>query len=124
MAAPTRSKNGLSTADNPGSPLWSMGQPDPTRFVTFWEDFASGNNTFPIATSGLAAASANGWTITVTEAGAGDATSAFSGETGGAVILTCDAADNDNVFVQKKWTEDFWIDTEMNYLHVSCSQLS
>ena len=102
MAAPTRSKNGISTADNPGSPLWSMPNPDPTRLVSFFEDFCSGATTFPIATTGLAAASAGGWTITVTEAGAGDAASAFSGETGGALTLTCDAADNDNIFVQKK----------------------
>ena len=102
MGAPTRAKNGLSTADNAGSPLWSMPQPDPTRVITFFEDFCSGATTFPIAASGLAAASAGGWTITVTEAGAGNAASAFSGETGGAIQLTADAADDDNIFVQKK----------------------
>lgn len=102
MPTPSRAKNGLSTASAPGSPLWHMGQPDPTRFISYFEDFCGSSTNFPIATSALAAASTAYWTITVTEAGAGDSTSAVSGETGGAIILTTDANDNDNIFVQSK----------------------
>jgi len=42
------------------------------------------------------------WTITTTEAGAGDATEALTDEQFGALLITNDAADNDADFFQKK----------------------
>lgn len=41
------------------------------------------------------------WTITTTEAGAGDATEALANVDGGCLLLTNDAADNDCDFLQK-----------------------
>lgn len=87
-----------------------LGFPDPTRWVTFFEDFADATNSFPLATSGLAAASNAVWTITVTEGGAGDAASAIVDSHGGAISLTTDAADNDLIFVQRK-SESYLLST-------------
>lgn len=95
---PTRFPNGITNASKTG-PLAALGCPDPTKFITLFEDFAS-INSFPLATSGLAAASNGTWTITVTEGGAGDAASAVADVDGGAITLTTDAADNDLIFVQ------------------------
>jgi hypothetical protein len=97
---PTRFPNGITNASVTG-PCSQLGQMDPTRFITFFEDFC-GNNSFPLATSGLAAASNGTWAITVTEAGAGNASSAVADVNGGAVTITTDAADDDLVFVQHK----------------------
>jgi hypothetical protein len=71
----------------PGNPLYLMGQLDPTRFHTYFEDFDR-----------FAAAD---WTITTTEAGAGSATEALGNVDGGVLIVTNDAADDDNDFFQK-----------------------
>lgn len=96
----TRFPNGLTNVSET-NPLGNMGQPDPTKFITYFEDFVN-SSSFPIATSGLAAASTSAWTVTVTEAGAGNAASALVDDHGGAVSLTTDAADNDLIFVQAK----------------------
>lgn len=45
---------------------------------------------------------AGDWTITTTEAGGGDATEALTDADGGVLLVTCDVADNDNDFFQKK----------------------
>jgi hypothetical protein len=97
---PTRFPNGINNSDKSG-PLRNLGMLDPTRLFGMCEDF-SGNMSFPLAASGLAAASNGTWTITVTEAGAGDASSAVADINGGGITLTTDAADNDLIFVQHK----------------------
>lgn len=94
----TRFPKGISTQTS-ANPLGDLGTPDPTKFCSFFEDFA-GNMSFPLAASGLAAASNGTWTITVTEGGAGDASSAVADVDGGAIALTTDAADNDLIFAQ------------------------
>ncbi len=99
----TRFPNGVSDA-SPTAWNSNIAQLDPTRNITFFEDFA-GDNSYPTAASGLAAASNSTWTITVTEAGAGDAASSIltsTGAGGGVLRLVTDAADNDLIFSQRK----------------------
>ena len=62
--------------------------PDPTRTHVFFDDFDR--------------YVAGDWTITTTEAGAGDATEALGDADGGVLVITNDAADNDLDFLQKK----------------------
>lgn len=60
---------------------------DPTTYITYFNDFhtyASGD-----------------WTITTTELGGGDATEALADASGGVLLITNDAADNDADFFQK-----------------------
>lgn len=97
---PTRFPTGITTVRKT-DPLGQYGMPDPTKYVSFFEDFC-GNMSFPLATSSLAGASNGTWTITVTEGGAGDASSAVADIDGGGILLTTDAADNDLIFVQHK----------------------
>lgn len=59
---------------------------DPTRVHMFFDDF----DTFAVGD----------WVITTTEAGAGSATEALTDVDGGALLITNDAADNDNDFFQ------------------------
>ena len=57
---------------------------------------------------------AGDWTITETEAGAGDASQALSSAlaaAGGALVITNDAADDDNVFMQLKGEAFRWSST-------------
>lgn len=78
MAAPTRFPNGVTT-NSANSPLRMMGQPDPTQFHTYFNDFdayASGD-----------------WTVTVV----GSGTQALTDEDGGVLLLTNSAADNDSI---------------------------
>jgi hypothetical protein len=75
--------------------------PDPTKYITFFEDFCD-KNSYPIAAASLAAASNDTWTVTVTEGGAGDAASAMGGINGGVLSLVTDAGDNDLIFSQRK----------------------
>jgi hypothetical protein len=86
MAPPVRYPFGVST-NNPRQTLANYGMPDPTAWHTFFTDF----DTF----------TATSWTITTTEAGAGDATEALTDEDGGVLLVTNDAADDDNDFFQK-----------------------
>lgn len=82
----TRLVNGLNNvADN--SIMADYGMFDPTKWVVYFNDF-------------LAYAAAD-WTITKTEAGTGSATHAITDINGGAILITNDDADNDNVFYQK-----------------------
>lgn len=60
---------------------------DPTKVHTYFNDF----DTY----------TAGDWTITTTEAGAGDATEALTDADGGVLLVTNDAADNDLDFFQK-----------------------
>lgn len=97
---PTRFPGGISTAAR-NTALANLGMPDPTKYISFFDDF-SGNISFPLAASGLAAVANNTWAVTVTEGGAGDASSAVADINGGAITITTDAADNDLVFAQHK----------------------
>ena len=83
---PTRYPNGVTTAGK-GEALGGLILPDPTKAHVFWDDFLK--------------FTAADWTITTTEAGAGDATEAVStGARGGVLVVTNDAADNDADFFQ------------------------
>lgn len=97
MAKPVRYPNGISTAASSKNPLTFFGLPDPTRYITFFEDFI-GNHGFPLATSSLA--SADNWALTVTEGGGGHCISAVGDGNGGILKITTDAGDNDQLQAQ------------------------
>lgn len=82
---PSNFPQGISTAAA-GEPTFDLGFPDPTKWICFFEDF----HTYTVGD----------WTITTTEAGAGSATEALTDSQGGALLITNDAADNDNDFFQ------------------------
>lgn len=84
--SPVRYPSGVTTAIST-NPLGMFGMPDPTKWHVYWNDFTT--------------YAAGDWTITKTEAGAGSATHTLTDINGGALLITCDAADNDNVFYQK-----------------------
>lgn len=86
MPSPTRYPGGISTAAR-NSTLWNANVPDPTKYHVYFEDF----DTFV----------AGDWTITKTEAGAGSESNALTDVDGGALLVTNDAADDDNAFFQK-----------------------
>lgn len=99
----TRTPNGVTDIAE-GSFGGDLALLNPLRHITFFDDFA-GNNSFPSAASGLAAASNSTWTVTVTETGAGDAAASYltgTGAGGGILRLVTDAADNDLIFAQRK----------------------
>lgn len=101
--------SGISTRQTVGHPLFDYGMPDPTQWVTFFEDFASANHRFPLATSGLAAASTGTpYVVTVTENGTGHAASDMVDGTGGLLQLICDTADNDSIFAQVRGEAFRW----------------
>ncbi|HKR17718.1 hypothetical protein [Rhizorhapis sp.] len=87
MAAPTRFPGGVTNAAR-ASTLFNAGFQDPTKWHVYFEDF----DTY----------AAGDWTITKTEAGAGSASEALTDVDGGALLITNDAADDDNDFFQKK----------------------
>lgn len=82
---PTNFPQGISTAAA-GEPTFDLGFPDPTKWISYFNDF----HTYTVGD----------WTITTTEAGAGSATEALTDSQGGALLITNDAADNDNDFFQ------------------------
>lgn len=86
MTSPIRYPNGITTVPK-SNPLGMFGMPDPTEWHVYFNDF----DTFATAD----------WTITTTEAGAGDATEALTDADHGVLLITNDAADNDNDFFQK-----------------------
>jgi hypothetical protein len=94
----TRFPNGLTNSSD-SDPLANLSFPSPLKNIVFFDDFVN-NITFPIATTGLQAASTSTWAVTVTEGGAGNAASALTDEHGGVLSLTTDAADNDLIFAQ------------------------
>lgn len=99
----TRFPNGINDVSE-GSFGGDLAMLNPLRHITFFDDFA-GHNSFPVAASGLAAASNSTWTVTVTEAGAGNAAASYltgTGAGGGILRLVTDAADNDLIFAQRK----------------------
>ena len=86
MAAPTRFTSGV-TNNAKSNILGMMGQPDPTKFHTFFDDFDR--------------YVAGDWTITTTELGTGSATEALSNADGGVLLITNAAGDNDLDFFNK-----------------------
>lgn len=84
--ATTRFPSGVTNIEK-ASTLGAMGQPDPTKFHSYFNDF----DTFTAAE----------WTITTTEAGAGSATEALTDADGGVLLITNDDADNDADFFNK-----------------------
>lgn len=86
MGSPVRFPFGVTTAQKQ-NPLGFFGQPDPTQWYTYFEDF----DYFTVAD----------WTITTVEAGAGAATEALTDGAGGLLLVTNDDADNDSDFFQK-----------------------
>lgn len=85
MTTPTRFTRGLTTVAKT-APLGMFGLPDPTKYSTYFNDFHTFN--------------AGDWTITTTEAGGGNATEAITDANGGVLLITNDAADDDNDFLQ------------------------
>lgn len=87
MPGPTHFHQGGISNVRKDMPLGMMGQLDPTKFHTYFNDF----DTYVVGD----------WTITTTEAGAGSASEALADEQGGVLLITNDAADNDADFFQK-----------------------
>ena len=88
MGTPTRFTSGVGTAKK-NTNTGFYGMPDPTKWITYFNDFneyVSGD-----------------WTITTTEAGSGAATEALSSTSaGGLLLITNDDADNDLDFFNLK----------------------
>lgn len=85
MATPVRFPNGV-TNSGPASLMRALPIMDPTAAHVWFDDFDQ--------------FTAGDWTITTTEAGAGDATEAVGNADGGVLVITNDAADNDADFLQ------------------------
>lgn len=96
MAKPVRYPQGVSTADKVSAystpVLWDMPAQDPTKLFTYFDDFEM--------SGGASTAVAVNYIITTTEAGAGSASEVITDETGGVLLITNDAADNDADFFQ------------------------
>ena len=92
MGTPTRFTSGVGTAKK-NTNTGFYGMPDPTKWITYFNDFTE--------------YVAGDWTITTTEAGSGAATEALaSTSAGGLLLVTNDDADNDLDFFNLK-TEAF-----------------
>lgn len=83
---PTHLHGGMNDA-LPGTLLYNLAMVNPATYITYFNDFLTFNT--------------SDWTITTTEAGAGDATEALTDGSGGLLLITNDAADNDADFFQK-----------------------
>lgn len=83
---PTRLPSGITNRTPAELPECLMPVFDPSKCIEYWNDFLTYNTA--------------DWTITTTEAGGGDATEALTQGQGGALLITNDAADNDNDFFQ------------------------
>lgn len=91
MSSPTRfGPNGVTNAVK-SALMNMMGQPDPTKYNTFFEDFNS--------SSDLAAATPLNWTKTVVGT---TPTATVASVDGGAILITNSAADNDSLAAQIK----------------------
>jgi hypothetical protein len=75
---------------------------DPTKLITFFDDFI-GESMFPLGASGVGSLDNANWDFDVTEGGGGNAAIAVLDGHGGLITLTCDVADNDTIFVQSKF---------------------
>lgn len=101
MKTPTRFPVGGVTTAFPYDPLALFGMPDPTKWITYFNDMSGGWDTLPNATD---------QNYTVTKTGAG--TVAAADGAGGLVVLTNAAADNDAVFIQRKGEAFRWSATK------------
>ncbi len=90
MSVPARFPRGITNSAATG-PMRMLPIPDPSSIHVWFDDFDD-----------FAAAQ---WIITTTEAGAGSATEAVGNEDGGVLVITNDAADNDNDFFQWSGTD-------------------
>lgn len=97
MGLPVHFPNGVTNV-SAGDPLFHFTMPDPTKWVIYHNDF----HTY----------TATDWTITTTEAGAGDATEALTDGAGGQLLITNDAADDDADFFQKVGEGFRWSSTK------------
>lgn len=79
-------QNGITNAVR-GSALEGMGQLDPTKYVTFWDDFIHE----PFSTE---------WTITATSAGTGTSAISTPDAANGLARITTAANENDGIFAQ------------------------
>ena len=92
MATTTHFRNGVSNA-LVGETLYTMGQLDPRKYITFFNDFLTMGDYGGVTTN-------SSWTITVTQAGAGSAAAVLIDGEGGLLEITNDAADDDAVWAQ------------------------
>ena len=86
MSKPTRFTNGVGTTK--AGPLRNLGMPDPTKWITYFEDFID-----------HPAAIATEWEVTTVEAGAGSATEVITSQLGGILTLTNAAGASDSDFL-------------------------
>jgi hypothetical protein len=89
VATPTRFSQGVTNVAA-SNPMRMLPIPDPTAVHVWFDDFDNFE--------------ADQWIITTTEAGAGSATEAVANADNGILVITNDAADNDNDFFQ--WSGD------------------
>jgi hypothetical protein len=87
MVAPVRFPSGVASGAR-GTALFNYPDADPTKVYTYFDDFNYFNT--------------GDWTITTVEAGAGSATEALTDGSFGELLITNDAADNDEDEFQKK----------------------
>jgi len=85
MASPQRFPSGVTNVDATAD-TYQLPFPDPTRYVTWFDDFHDYD--------------AAQWLITTVEAGAGDATEAVASVDGGVLVITNDANDTDADYLQ------------------------
>tara|TARA_R110000787_G_scaffold37078_1_gene94399 strand:- start:110 stop:799 length:690 start_codon:yes stop_codon:yes gene_type:complete len=83
---PTHFQGGVTNAARDGD-LSQMGQLDPTKYLTFWDDFIHE----PLSTE---------WTITATSAGTGTSAITTPDTHGGMALITSAANENDGLFAQ------------------------
>ena len=83
---PTHFTNGVSDV-SPGNPLYEFGQPDPTKYHVFFDDF----DTTPIAAQ---------WTITAVSVGAGTSAITVPDADDGVARITTAANENDGIFAE------------------------
>lgn len=100
MREPVRHENGISDSKRV-SPLGMFPFLDPTRFSTWYTDFHR--------SEGISASTGNDWTVSKTEAGAGDAAVSLDDAANGVLKIVNDAADDDRVFVQKLGESFKWV---------------
>lgn len=97
LKTPSRFVGGGVTTAYPIDPLGYFGMPDPTKWITYFNDMCGGWDTLPNATD---------QNYVVTKTGAG--TVAATDGAGGLCVLTNAAADNDAVFIQRKGEAFRW----------------
>jgi hypothetical protein len=103
----THFRNGVSNA-LPGEALYQMGQLDPRKWITYFNDFLTAGDYGMVTTN-------SSWTITVTQAGAGSAAAVLIDGEGGLLEITNDAADNDAVWAQTVAEPFKWAATKDMY---------